>query len=125
MASLVEALYGFDSGRSRRAIAENWRIAEELKANKGFVFAVYFSESFFSFTFSQQFNFQELSDEQDGKRKGIYNHPIIQKAVNKMWFKNKWDEGIMYPDYFKPLSVPSIALILTAVSYPLLLLKFF
>ena len=125
MASLVEALNGFDSGWSRRAIAENQRIAEELKANKGFVFVVYFSESFFSFTFSQQFNFQELLDEQDGKHKGIYNHPIIQKAVNKTWFKNKWDEGIMYPDYFKPLSVPSIALILTAVSYPLLLLKFF
>ena len=52
-ASLVEALYGFNSGWSRRAIAENRRIAEELKADKGFVFAVYFSESFFSFTFSQ------------------------------------------------------------------------
>ena len=56
-----------------------------------------------------------LSDEA-GKRKGIYTHPIIQKAVNKMWFKNKRDEGITYPDYFNPVSVPSIALILTAVS---------
>ena len=68
---------------------------------------------------------QVLSDEEDGKRKGIYSHPIIQKAVNKMWFKNKRDEGIMYPDYFNPISVPSIALILTAVSYSLLLLKLF
>ena len=41
-ASLVEALYGFDSGRSKRAIAENRRIAEELKDNKGFVFEVSF-----------------------------------------------------------------------------------
>ena len=61
------------------------------------------------------FHFQALSDE-NGKRKGIYNHPVIQKAVNKMWFKNKRDEGIIYQDYFKPLPIPSIALILTAVS---------
>jgi hypothetical protein len=40
-APLVEALYGFDSGRSKKAIAENRRIAEELKNDKGFVFSVY------------------------------------------------------------------------------------
>src|SRR5882762_1204217 len=62
------------------------------------------------------FTFQVLSDD-NGKRKGIYNHPIIQKAVNKMWFKNKRDEGIIYPDYFNPISVHSIALILTAVGF--------
>ena len=33
-----------------------------------------------------------------------------------MWFKNKRDEGIVHPDLFNPISVPSIALILTAVS---------
>ena len=33
-----------------------------------------------------------------------------------MWFKNKRSEGIIYPDLFNPISVPSIALILTAVS---------
>ena len=37
---LVEALYRFDSGQSKRAIAENRRIAKELKDNKAFVFAV-------------------------------------------------------------------------------------
>ena len=58
---------------------------------------------------------QVLSDP-DGKRKGIYKHPIIQKAVNAMWFKNKRDEGITYSDLFNPISVNSIALILTAVS---------
>jgi hypothetical protein len=35
-----------------------------------------------------------------------------------MWFKNKRDEGIMFADYFNPISTPSIALILTAVSRP-------
>ena len=33
-----------------------------------------------------------------------------------MWFKNKRSEGIIYPDLFSPIPVPSIALILTAVS---------
>lgn len=58
---------------------------------------------------------QVLSDA-EGKRKGIYKHPIIQKAVNAMWFQNKRDEGIVFSDLFDPISVPSIALILTAVS---------
>lgn len=56
-----------------------------------------------------------LSDS-DGKRKGIYNHPIIQKSINTMWFKNKRDEGITFSNLFNPVSVHSIALVLTAVS---------
>lgn len=66
---------------------------------------------------------QVLSD-LEGKRKGIYKHPIIQKAVNVMWFKNKRDEGIVYPDLFNPIPVHSIALILTAVSNPWFTLLF-
>ena len=33
-----------------------------------------------------------------------------------MWFMNKRDEGIVHKDYFNPIQIPSIALILTAVS---------
>ena len=39
----MEALYGFDSGRSKHAIAENRKIAEGLKEDKGFVYEVRFS----------------------------------------------------------------------------------
>lgn len=39
-ASLVEALYGFDSGRGKKVIAKNRKIAEDLKSDKGFVFEV-------------------------------------------------------------------------------------
>ena len=63
-----------------------------------------------------KYSFQVLSDE-NGKRKGIYSNPIIQKAVNKLWFNNKRDEGVIYQDYFNPISIPSIALILTAVGF--------
>lgn len=45
----------------------------------------------------------------------MYQHPIIQKAVNIMWFQNKRDEGSRFPEMFKPIPVPAIALVLTAV----------
>ena len=45
----MEALYSFDSGRSKRAIAENRWKAEELKEDKGFVFAVRYLYSVFLF----------------------------------------------------------------------------
>ena len=64
--------------------------------------------------------FQVLLDDNTGRRKGIYEHPIIQKAVNKMWFMNKRDEGIVLKDYFNPIQIPSIALILMVVSLLLL-----
>ena len=37
---LVEALYGFESGHSRRAIAANRKLAEELKRERGFIYKV-------------------------------------------------------------------------------------
>jgi hypothetical protein len=122
-ASLVEALYGFDSGRSKKAVQENRRKAEELKKDKGFVFEVsvflhYSSCIYYLLNLILYVWYQAISRDSDGKltRKGIYKHPIIQKAVNAMWFKNKRDEGILYPDLFKPISIHCIALILTAVS---------
>ena len=37
--------------------------------------------------------------------------------MNKMWFNNKHDDGVVYQDYFNPIAIPAIALILTAVSF--------
>lgn len=51
----------------------------------------------------------------DSPRKGMYYHPIIQKAVNAMWFQNKRDEGVVFTEMFKPIPVPAIAFVLTAV----------
>ena len=56
-------------------------------------------------------------DPETTERKGMYKHPIIQKAVNVtivMWFQNKRDEGIRYKDMLKPIPIPAIALVLTA-----------
>lgn len=48
-------------------------------------------------------------------RRGIYRHPIIQKAINSIWFVNQSDEGVLYNDYFNPISNATIALVLTMV----------
>ncbi|KAF8155442.1 hypothetical protein B0H34DRAFT_798630 [Crassisporium funariophilum] len=88
----VETLYGFGSGRGKSIIKQNCKLAEELKHNSsGYLYK----------------NFDNKS--------GLYQHPIIQKITNKVWFNNPRDEGIVYVDLFDPISVEAIALVLTAV----------
>ena len=48
--------------------------------------------------------------------KGLYCNKILQKIVNTMWFTNKHDKGIKYPEYFKPFPMPTLALNLTTIS---------
>ncbi|KAG6835823.1 hypothetical protein H0H93_014340, partial [Arthromyces matolae] len=71
----------------------NRDLAELLKDEKGFLY-------------------KELTAD---TRKGIYKHAIIQTSVNKMWFKNQRDEGVVYSDMFNPMPIPAIALVLTAI----------
>lgn len=47
----------------------------------------------------------------------MYNHLIIQKAINTMWFQNKRDEGVVFTEMFKPIPVQAIAFVLTAVCH--------
>ena len=55
---------------------------------------------------------QELSA---GGKSHPYRHPVLQKAINLTWFRNKDDEGVFFHEYFFPLSVTAIALILAVV----------
>lgn len=57
-----------------------------------------------------------LGDQDPETRKGIYKHPVLQKAVNVMWFLNKHNEGVVFGDDFSPIPIPALALVLTAVS---------
>jgi hypothetical protein len=34
-----------------------------------------------------------------------------------MWFRNKNDEGVLYPEFYRPFPEVRLALLLTAVSY--------
>jgi Domain of unknown function (DUF6532) len=51
----------------------------------------------------------------EADRKGLFCNKNIQKVINAMWFANKNDDGITYPEYFKPMPDVTIALVLTAV----------
>ncbi|KAG6807096.1 hypothetical protein H0H92_008806 [Tricholoma furcatifolium] len=93
LTSLVEAMYGFETGQSPKIIAANRELAERLKFEKSFIY-------------------KELTED---VCKGMYRHPIIQAGVNKLYFKHKRDEGIVHTNRFNPLPIPAIALILTAI----------
>ena len=49
-------------------------------------------------------------------RRGLYRNPLIQKLINVMWFRNRQDEGVVYDQYFHPIKVEMLALVLTAAS---------
>ncbi|KAI5983743.1 hypothetical protein EDC04DRAFT_2591542, partial [Pisolithus marmoratus] len=46
---------------------------------------------------------------------GFLKALLIQKIINTMWFANKHDKGIMYPEHFKPFPYLTLALVLTVV----------
>ncbi|KIJ90071.1 hypothetical protein K443DRAFT_117147 [Laccaria amethystina LaAM-08-1] len=50
-------------------------------------------------------------------RTGLYRHPIIQTIINKMYFKNKTDDGIVNPEFSEneELSLVTLALVLTVI----------
>ncbi|KAH9910241.1 uncharacterized protein B0H18DRAFT_896253, partial [Fomitopsis serialis] len=89
---LVESLYGFEGGSARTTIIQNRERAENLKDDYAFVYKL-------SRTL----------------RKGMYEHPIIQKAINAMWFVNKHDEGVRLYPYFNPISIETFAFVLAAI----------
>ncbi|KAJ7877811.1 hypothetical protein B0H13DRAFT_2346888 [Mycena leptocephala] len=89
MKPTVELIYGFKTGQNKKTIAHNRQLAEQLKED-------------LTFTFKNITN-----------RKGIYRSPVIQKAVNSMWFANRRDEGPSYPEFFNPFRKAGLALVLT------------
>ncbi|KAI5994855.1 hypothetical protein EDC04DRAFT_2586138, partial [Pisolithus marmoratus] len=87
---LVKVIFSFHSSQSKSTIKKNCSLAEVLKEGTNFAFKV-----------------MRLSQ-----------GTSIQKIINTMWFANKHDEGIMFPEHFKPFPYPTLALVLTAVSLP-------
>ena len=46
-----------------------------------------------------------------------YRHPIIQEAINILWFKSKDDDGMTFQEHFSPMPIRAMALVLTAVGF--------
>ncbi|KAJ7844285.1 hypothetical protein B0H13DRAFT_2286426 [Mycena leptocephala] len=82
---LIDVMYSFKSGQNKKTIAFNRKLAEDLK--EGSVFA-----------------FKDIE-----AKKGLYKHPILQSAVNAMWFANRHNEGPRHPEFFSPC-VPEASL---------------
>lgn len=49
-------------------------------------------------------------------RKGYFLNPAFQAIINATWFANRNDEGVVFDDYFNPISNATVALIATVVS---------
>ncbi|KAF7364494.1 hypothetical protein MVEN_00317800 [Mycena venus] len=89
---LVELMYGFKSGQNKKTIAFNRKLAEDLKEGSTFAFKDVVAKT------------------------GLYKHPILQSAVNIMWFANRRDEGPRRPEFFGPmLAARSLAVVLAVV----------
>ncbi|KAJ6473974.1 hypothetical protein C8R47DRAFT_987053 [Mycena vitilis] len=86
---LVDIIYGFKSGQNRKIVKYNRELAELLKENLTFTF------------------------KNPEARTGIYRTPLLQRAVNAMWFANQRDEGVAFPDFFNPFPKPAVALVLS------------
>ncbi|KAI5981563.1 hypothetical protein EDD15DRAFT_2379389 [Pisolithus albus] len=83
------------SSQSKSAIKKNRSLAEALKEGTNFAF-------------------KHMAPMEEDRR-GFLKAPLIQKIINTMWFANKHDEGVMFPEHFKPFPYPTLALVLTAI----------
>jgi hypothetical protein len=50
---------------------------------------------------------------------GIFRAPLIQTIINKVWFKNKEDDGVVHPEFSENNVLPmaTIAFVLTVVGF--------
>ena len=53
---------------------------------------------------------------------GIFRAPLIQTIINKVWFKNKEDDGVIHPEFSENsmLLMATVAFVLTVVSIQVL-----
>ncbi|OBZ69791.1 hypothetical protein A0H81_10158 [Grifola frondosa] len=93
--TFIEIVYGFEMSSKNSVRKRNRTLAKTLKTNDGFVY-------------------RKIGDTAD-ERRGLYQNKIVQMMVNKIFFKNKNDDGIVLAHIYRPFPIPAIALILTAI----------
>jgi len=90
----VASFYQFDSSRAPSSISRNARYAQALLTNMTFIYS---------------------DPNVGGTPHHPYRHPIIQKAINMMWFQSKDGDGIVFHEYFTTIPIEAIALALTVI----------
>jgi len=89
----VESSYEFDTSQAPDSISRNSSLAQALLSEK------------------KAFVYRELDISPLHK----YRHPIIQTVINLTWFQSNDDDGIVFREYFTPISVELIGLALTVI----------
>ncbi|KAI9447463.1 hypothetical protein H4582DRAFT_1894038 [Lactarius indigo] len=94
-ATLVEYLYDFKTSQAPASIAYNARRAQELLRGLNFIYT-------------------EPRTGRDPYH-DPYRHPIIQRAIETTWFRNKDDVGVVNHEQFSPMPILVIAITLTVI----------
>jgi hypothetical protein len=87
---LVERYYVFDTSKAQESLNNNIINVQNLKTNSAFTNG-------------------------DRMHRLPYRHPVIQKAVNVIWFNDRSSDGIAFPNNFNPMPYEAIALLLAVV----------
>ncbi|KAH9954062.1 hypothetical protein BC827DRAFT_80350 [Russula dissimulans] len=90
----IESFYGFDTSRAPEVISRNARHARALLTAMAFIYR---------------------EPTSGGTPRHPYRHPIIQKAINTIWFQNKDSDGIVFHELFTPIPIQTMALVLTVI----------
>ncbi|KAI0257084.1 hypothetical protein BJV78DRAFT_8286 [Lactifluus subvellereus] len=90
----VETSYGFDTSKAPHSIGNNANLAHTMLTRMTFIYRDY---------------------NHGGTPHLPYRHPIIQKAINIIWFGDQDADGIVFHEYFSTMPIPAIALVLTMI----------
>ena len=96
---LVERFYGFETSKAQESLNDNITNVQNLKTNLAFI-------------------------NDDRGQRLPYRHPVIQKAVNVIWFNDRSSDGIAFYNNFNPMPYEAIALVLAVVRGLLSYLKY-
>ncbi|KAH9008012.1 hypothetical protein EDB84DRAFT_151634 [Lactarius hengduanensis] len=91
LATLVETMYHFKTSQAHASISYNAGRAQELLRNLNFIYP----------------------EPRTGR--DLYRHPIIQRAIDATWFRNKDDVGVVNHEQFSPMPISIIAITLTVI----------
>ena len=113
--NLVETVYRFRPSGQTAIQLRNRERAAALRKNDVFVYYVCFVPIVCPrFTLIATVQKRDKTGE---AHKGLYQADIIQQMANRVYFKNKKDDGIILKSKYSPFPVVALALILAAVRH--------
>ncbi|KAF7371561.1 hypothetical protein MVEN_00011300 [Mycena venus] len=90
---LVGPTYSFQVGNSNKIIRKNTKIYKMLLEESAFHY------------------------KDPKERTGYLKNKIIIDSIKAIWFRNKSSRGVLFVEYFSPISLVTLALVLTAIEF--------